>query len=401
MSRPALHQPLTGFPPWLIVAGVLTAVGPLSIDMYLPSFPSIVADLHTDAGAVQRTLAMFFVGLALGQLLYGPLSDRFGRKPPLYVGFALYAGASAFCAFAPNIHALQWGRFVQALGGCAGMVITRALIRDRCDPRGTARAMSMIILVMGLAPILAPQLGVLILRWFDWRIVFGLLTLFGLVSLLVIRFGIDETLDRRTTPRLQFSTIRCNYGALLRDRHFLAFSLCGGLGSAGMFAYIAGSPFVFMALHGVSTTTYGWIFGANAFGLIAASQINARLLAYHPPEKILACSVYVPALLGLLLLMLKLFGAVTLPMLLPILFFGISSLGFSTPNSAALALQHQGTRAGAASALMGALQLSLATLSSTAISAWVTQDELPLASMLAACWCGALVLFRIARRSAP
>ena len=298
----ALHQSFSGLPGWLILLGALTAVGSLSVDMYLPSFPAIVSTLHTDAGAVQRTLSMFFIGLALGQLVYGPLSDRFGRKPPLLFGMALYTAASLACLFAPNIYALQWGRLLQALGGCAGIIIPRATIRDRCDALSAARAFSLVMLVMGAAPILAPQLGSWVLVWFSWRAIFAVLALFGAVCLIAIIFGMEETVDRTRAPRLNFHSIFRNYYELLRDRQFLLFSLCGGFGSAAMFAYIAGSPFVLMQLYGISAHYYGWVFGANAVGLVVGSQINARLLAHHSPRKILACAVFIPLLAGAVLL---------------------------------------------------------------------------------------------------
>ncbi len=404
MPHPSSHQPtashqsFSGLPGWLILLGILTAVGSLSVDMYLPSFPAIVAMLDTDAGAVQRTLAMFFIGLGLGQLVYGPLSDRYGRKPPLLFGMALYTAASLACMFAPNIFALQWSRLLQALGGCAGIIIPRAAIRDRCDALSAARALSLVMLVMGAAPILAPQFGSWILIWFSWRAIFGVLVLFGAACLIAIYFGMEETIDRDTVPRLNFQSIFRNYRELLCDRQFLTFSLCGGFGSAGMFAYIAGSPFVLMQIYGISTHLYGWVFGANAVGLVIGSQINARLLAHHSPRTILARAVFIPFLAGAVLLGSYIGHAAGLPILLPALFFAVGSLGFITPNSTALALQHQGARAGAATALMGALQLGLATLSSTAMSVWQINAELSLATIISLCGAGALLIHRFAPR---
>lgn len=393
---PTLHQPLRGLPGWLILLGVLTAVGSLSIDMYLPSFPTIVTSLHTDVGAVQRTLSMFFIGLALGQIVYGPLSDRFGRKPPLFFGMALYTLASLICALAPDISALQWGRLLQALGGCAGMVIPRATIRDRCDAIGTARAMSLVMLVMGAAPILAPQLGSWVALWFNWRAIFGLLVVFGSGCLIAIYLGMEETVDRATAPRLNLNSILRNYLELMFDRQFLMFCLCGGFCSSAMFAYIAISPFVLMELYKIPAHFYGWIFGANAFGLIAGSQINARLLAHYSPRQILAWAVCVPVIAGATLLILRLCGIAGLPILLPALFFLVGSIGFISPNTTALALQHQGARAGAAAALLGTLQLSIVVLSSTAISLWQASSELPLATAITVCGGGALLMFAIA-----
>lgn len=393
MASAPSHQPVRGIPGWLILLGMLTAIGPLSIDMYLPSFPAIVAALNTDAGGVQRTLSTFFIGLALGQLIYGPLSDRFGRKPPLYVGLALYALAALGCALAATAPSLQFWRFIQALGGCAGMVIARAVISDRCDAAGSARALSLIMLVMGLAPILAPFIGGLILQWLGWRAIFGLLAAFGIVSLIAIHFGMTETLDRHSAAPLRGRHIARNYAELLRDRQFISYTLCGGLTQAGMFTYIAGSPFVLIELYGIPAEHYGWVFGANAFGLIAAAQINGRLVGRIAPATLLARALWAPVVFGSLMAALALSGHTGLAILLPCLFGFVASLGFISPNSTAMAMQHQRARAGAASALMGTLQLSLAALASIAISAWHADNELPLTVIMAGCGIGAWLLY--------
>lgn len=391
-------QPLSGFPRWVFVLGMLSMIAPLSIDMYLPAFPTIAAELHTDMGAVQRTLSTFFIGLAIGQLFYGPLSDRFGRKPPLYFGLTLYTGAALLCSFSTSIDALQWGRLLQALGGCSGMVIARAVVRDRCDPISTAKIMSLIMLVMGVAPILAPLLGGLILQWLHWRVIFGVLAGFGVVCLFAIYFNMEETLAPENTTSLHPALIIKNFAGLLRDRHFLTLSLCGGLAQAGMFTYIAGSPFVLIEHYGIPAQHYGWIFGSNAFALIAASQINARLLSRFSPHQLLRYALSASATLIVTLTVLSACGITSLFLLLPVLFGCAGALGFINPNSVALALQHQGARAGAASALFGTLQLSMATLASSALSYWHAQNELPLATVMACCICGSYVMLKL---SAP
>lgn len=393
-----LHQPFTGIPGWLILLGVLTAVGSLSVDMYLPSFPVIADALHTDAGSVQRTLSIFFIGLGSGQLIYGPLSDRFGRKPPLLFGMALYTLASLICMLAPSIEALQSGRLLQALGGCAGLIIPRATIRDRCDALSAARALSLVVLVMGVAPILAPLLGSVVLHWFNWRAIFGVLMLFGLFSLGAIYFGMEETVDRTLSPRLNIQSIFRNYRELICDRHFLTFSLCGSFASAGMFSYIAGSPFVLMDRYGMSAKAYAWVFGTNAVGLVISSQINARLLAYYSASKILSFAVVIPGVAGAVLLVSRLGDFACLPILLPALFMAVSSLGFIMPDSTALALQHQAARAGSATALLGAMQLGLATVASAAMSWWPVDAEVSLGAIILCCGIGALAAHRFSPR---
>lgn len=380
------------FPAWLLICASLTAIAPLSIDMYLPSFPALSADLHVDIGQVQLTLGTFLVGLALGQAFYGPISDRFGRKPPLYVGLALYALAAAGCAMARSVESLMLWRFLQALGGCAGMVMARAVIRDRLEAHESARAFSSLMLVMGLAPILAPIIGGAILTTLGWRAIFWLLTLAGVLILALVHFRMEESLPRERAAPLHPGTVAASYIELLRDREFLGYSLAAGFGQAGMFAYIAGSPFVLIELHGIDASHYGFVFGANAFGLIAMSQLNARLVQGRTLDQVLGRAVLAPCAAGLMLAAAALAGVLVLPVLLAGFFVFIGSLGCITPNASALALTHQGHRAGTASALMGTLQFSLGTVAGAAVSLWHDGTALPLAVVMAVCGVGAVAL---------
>lgn len=368
---------------WIALMGALTAIGPLSIDMYLPAFPAIAREFAA-TGRVELTLASFFTGLALGQLFYGPISDRFGRKPPLYAGLALYTLASVGASLSWQVEALIAWRFLQGLGGCAGMVIARAVVRDRCAPAEAAQAFSLLMLVMGLAPILAPLLGSQLLEVGGWRSLFLVLAGFGLLCLLLAWRGLDESLAQRL-PRLEVRKVMAAYTGLLRDRHFRGHVLASGLAFSGMFAYIAGSPFLLMELHGLDAQAYGWVFGANALGLIAASQANAYLLRRHGfgMRTLLRRGLAAAAMAGMALLAFYLLGQLHLPLLLAGLFVYVTSLGFISPNASASALAGQGHQAGTASALMGALQFLLATLAGAAIGIWHDGSALPLAAALA------------------
>ncbi|GAB3258589.1 multidrug effflux MFS transporter [Chitinimonas naiadis] len=379
-------------PPWLILLGALIGIAPLSIDMYLPSFPAIEAALGRGA---QLTLASFFIGLALGQLVYGPVSDRYGRKPPLYVGLALYVAGSLGCLFATSIEQLALLRFAQGLGGCAGMVLARAVVRDRCEPREAARAFSLLMLVMGLAPILAPLLGGWVLTVAGWQAIFGVQAGFGFACLLAVHFGLAESHDIRHAEPLQFGRVLRGYAELLGERGFLGYTLATGLAQAGMFAYIAGSPLVLIQQYGIAPQHYGWVFGSNALGLIAASQLNVRLLARTSLTTLLRRALWMPALAGTALLLISLLGQPPLPLLLLGLFLFVASLGFISPNGSAAALAGHGQRAGSASALMGALQFGLATLAGIAMAAWRTDTALPLATAMAFFGVGSLLAHRL------
>jgi len=313
MSLPSENSPTSvasGFiPGWLILLGALTALGPMSIDMYLPALPAIEQDLSAPAGTVGLTLAAFFIGMALGQLFYGPVSDRFGRKPPLYFGLALYIVASIACASANTITELIMLRFLQALGGCAGPVLARAIVRDRCSARESARAFSMLTLVMGLAPILAPVLGGWLLILMGWRWLFAALAAFGVLCLLCLHWRLAETHTPRPQEPLMLGSVLRGYGRLAINPTFLGYTLSGGLVMAGMFAYITGSPYVFIELHHLSPQQYSMVFGANASMFIGASQINAQLLKRIDLTVILRRALWIPPLACAALLLLSLSAA--------------------------------------------------------------------------------------------
>jgi DHA1 family bicyclomycin/chloramphenicol resistance-like MFS transporter len=368
-----------------LILGILSAFGPLSIDMYLPGLPSIAREFQADTSATQLTLAIFFIGLAVGQAFYGPIADRLGRKRPLLVGCALYAGASFACAYAPSIERLVVLRFVQAVGGCAGMVLSRSVVRDLFDARDAARMYSMLMLVMGLAPITAPLIGGQILIFFGWRAIFWLLGGFGLLCLALVAWGLPETLPEEQRIRAGLGQALAVYGRLLADGPFMGYALAGGLAMAGMFAYISGSPFVFIEHYGVAPAQYGWLFGINAFGLILASQLNRRLLASYAAERILAGALMVHVVSGLVLALVAAFEIGGLVGLLVPLFLCIASLGLVSPNATAIAMAPHGRTAGSASALLGTLQFSAGAGAGALVGVLYNGTALPMAGVIAAC----------------
>ncbi|ALM83868.1 multidrug effflux MFS transporter [Bordetella sp. N] len=379
--------------------GALTAIGPFSIDLYLPAFPAIAAGLGVSQGDVERTMASYLVGLAGAQIFYGPLADRYGRKPPLLVGLAIYVVASLGCALSTNIASLTLWRAAQALGSAAGIVIPRAVIRDHYDTQEAARAMSLLLLIMGLAPILAPLIGGQLLLITGWRGVFGLMLATGVILMTAILLVMQESLPPERVVPLNWQTIAGNYRALLRHRGFMAHSLAGGFGQAGLFAYIVGSPRVFIDIYGVDPQHYGFLFALNAAGLIIGSQVSARLLRRLPPQVLQQRALRTLAVASLAALLITLAGWMTLPLLMACLIGYLSSQGFVNPNSAALALADQRKRLGAASALMGTLQLSCGAVAGLCVSLWQSDTPLPLTAALAVCASLSWLSGQIARRA--
>ncbi|MNM12368.1 Bicyclomycin resistance protein [compost metagenome] len=373
----------------VLILGALSAFGPLAIDFYLPAFPAMAQAFATDEKHVQATLAAYFLGLSIGQLAYGPVADRFGRRKPLMFGVTLFTLASLACAYAPNLDTLVLARFVQALGGCAGMVLSRAIVSDKCDPVASAKVFSQLMLVMGLAPILAPMLGGVLVNVAGWQSIFLALSLFSAGCLLAVSLGLPESLPEHI-PRQPLSGALRQYLRLLADRVFVGHALTGGIAIAGMFAYIAGSPFVFIKLYGVPAEHYGWLFGTNAAGFILVAQVNARLLAKRGPAFLLARAVWLYLVAGLALLGVAALRPTQLwPLLVP-LFVCISSLGCIIPNASACAMSGQGARAGSASALMGCLQFSVAAGAAALVGLLHDGSAVPMALVISLC--GALVV---------
>ena len=368
----------------ILILGALSAFGPLAIDFYLPAFPAMALAFGTDEQHVQLTLAAYFLGLSIGQLMYGPVADRFGRRIPLLTGVGLFTVASLACAYAPNLEWLLGARFVQALGGCAGMVISRAIVSDKCDALGSAKVFSQLMLVMGLAPILAPMLGGLLVNTTGWQSIFLVLTGFSAMAAVAVALGLPESMPAHV-PRQPLSGALRQYGRLLSDPVYLGHALTGGIAIAGMFAYIAGSPFVFIKLYGVPAEHFGWLFGTNAAGFILVAQVNARLLAKRGPAFLLARTVWIYLAAGLALFAVSSLHTEQLwPLLIP-LFICIASLGCILPNASACAMNGQGARAGSASAMLGCLQFSVAAGAASLVGILYDGSAMPMAMVISLC----------------
>jgi MFS transporter, DHA1 family, multidrug resistance protein len=384
----------------VMVLGTLTAIGPLSIDMYLPGFPAVARELGTSVAAVQLTLATYLAGLAVGQLLYGPLSDRVGRRPPLMAGLVLYAAAAVACAAAPSLGFLAAARFVQALGGCAGLVVSRAVVRDHFDVKESARVYSALMLVMGAAPILAPLLGGQVLALGGWRAIFALLACVGAAMLALVAFALPESLaPAARVRRTPGETARTLAGVLAHGR-FVRLSLAGGAIQAAMFAYIAGSPYVFIELYGVPPSRFGLVFGANAVGIITSSQVNRWLAGRVGVVRALRGGVAV-ALAAYAALYLAARAHAGLAAFLPPLWVGVSCVGIVLPSATAAAMASYGAQAGSASAVLGVLQAACGAIASTAVSALADGTARPMAGVMLTCGvlAGALVVVDVVRAS--
>ncbi len=366
----------------IILLGIIAALGPLSIDLYLSGFPEIAKDLDTPINHVSLSLTAYFIGIAIGQLINGPLLDRFGRKKPILFGFALYMIAALGCAFAPDINSLIALRFVMALGGSVGMVATRAVIRDHFEHNEIARALSAIILVFGIAPVLAPSIGSFVLNVLGWRYNFVLLALYALLtSILTYYFLKDKYVpkaDVSIAPRAIFRV----YGSLFLNRQFLVYALGGCFGMMAMFAYIAGSPFVIREILAFDENQYAWIFGLVALCYIGASQVNMRLLKSSGMLELSKITSVLFALLGLGLLVQYILGIEHVYLFLINLGLFQAMLGFINPNLQGLAMEPFKNQAGAAAALLGALRMLFGTIASGYISIFHDESALPMVSLM-------------------
>jgi DHA1 family bicyclomycin/chloramphenicol resistance-like MFS transporter len=376
-----------------VVLGALTAIGPLAIDMYLPALPGIARELGVPITAVQDSLSSYFIGISLGQALYGPLSDRFGRKPALYIGLGVFVSASLGCAFTTSVTQLVVFRFLQALGGCAPLVVPRAVVRDYFDGRESVRMLSMLVLVMMLGPILAPFVGGQLLVRFGWRSVFFVLAGYGLTLLVLAGWLLPESLRPEERRRESVRAIAATYLRILGDRVYLGWVLSGGLVFAGLLAYISGSPFVYIGLFHVDPQRFGLYFGANAVGLMIASQVNRYLAGRVHPEAIVRVVLPFAVIASGTLLVDAYTGFGGFAGILVPLFCFVICHGFVGPNTTALAMSPYGTVAGSASALMGTLQFVLGAASGWLVSTFANGTAVPFAAVIAGCGLCAFVAF--------
>lgn len=378
---------------WIaFVLGALSAFGPLSIDMYLPALPKLTEELHTNTSVAQLSLTACLIGLALGQLLVGPLSDVRGRKKPLLIALILYSVASILCAYSTSIWMLIFLRFIQGATGAAGIVISRASVRDMYSGTELTKFFALLMLVNGAAPILAPIAGGQLLHFVTWRGVFFVLFVIGILMWLAVSFGLKETLPReRRSPgglKQTFST----FHLIITDRQFMGYSFSQGLVSAAMFGYISGSPFVLQDIFGVSPQMFSVIFAINGVGIIIASQLTGRLAGRVSELKLFIIGISLCAIGGVILLLVVLLDA-GLYAVIPSLFIVVSSVGMVGTTSFSLAMQNQSETAGSASAILGLLPFILGAIVAPLVGLGGSHTAVPMAIVIAGCGIGAVLVY--------
>jgi MFS transporter, DHA1 family, multidrug resistance protein len=369
----------------ILILGLLSALGPFSIDMYLPAFPAIAAGLKTTVDTVSYSLASFFIGICLGQLLCGPLLDRFGRKIPICVGLVLYTLASIGAAMSSSLEMLIVLRFFQALGGCVGMVAPRAIVRDKFPVEESARIFSLLILLLGISLILAPTVGSYVLAVLGWQYVFLVLAFIAALFLMLVIFWLPESRQPDPNFSLQPLPIVMTFRSVLKEPQFYAYALAGGVSSAGLFAYLSGSPFVFMKLYGVTEHQYGQIFALIAAGLIGSCQLNNFFLKKYSSKQLMTTLMIFQALIEGTLVMGTVMGFLGLYGTIFMIFLFLGCQGFIFPNSAALSMAPFTKEAGTASALMGALQMAMGAVSSSIVGFLNTRTAIPMTVVMAIC----------------
>ena len=377
-----------------LILGLLSAIGPFAVDMYLPALPSIGQSLGASMSAVQASLMVFFISLGMGQLVYGPLSDMLGRKAPLYFGLVLFAAGSVGCAMAPDIQTLVVLRFVQGLGASAGMVIPRAVVRDLHTGHDAARLMSLLMLVFSVSPILAPLAGSLLIESLGWRSVFWAVTVAAALGLVLLATSLRETRPAADRANSTLRSALQGYSVLLHDRHFLGLVLIGAFSLSSFFAYLANSSFVLIDHYGLSPRQYSIAFGVNAAAFIGTSQFTGKLTGRFGLPPVVKAAATGHAAVMVSLLAVNLLGFDQLPVMLALLFVGFGFLGLVIPTTAVLALDNHGRIAGTASALMGTLQFVVGAVVMATVGLFVDGTARPMLAGIAAC---AVIAFAMAQ----
>jgi len=383
----------------ILILGTLTALSPFSIDMYLPGFPAIARDLHTTTEEVARSLSSFFIGLACGQLLYGPLMDRFGRKRPLYFGLILYIVISIGCFTARSIDMLIALRAVQALGSCAAGVASIAMVRDIFPVKDNAKVFSLLILVLGASPMIAPTVGSYLTAALGWHSVFIMLMSIAVLILIAVVFALPESYKPDASYSLKPLPIINSFLGVIKVPQFYTYAIATSLAFAGLFAYVAASPSVFMEYYHVNGKTYGWIFAFLSIGFVGSSQLNSVLLRYFRSERIVVVALIGQSIVAVIFLAGSYLNWFGLYGTIAMIFLILCGVGITNPNASALSLAPFSKNAGTASSLMGTMQLGVGALSSFSVSLFKVTSTLPLAGIIMASSVIALVVLLIGRRN--
>jgi DHA1 family bicyclomycin/chloramphenicol resistance-like MFS transporter len=383
----------------ILILGSLTALGPFSIDMYLPSFPAIAADLDTTIEKVALSLSSYFIGISAGQLLYGPLLDKYGRKKPLYVGLAIYLLASFGCMAAGTVQSLIILRFVQAIGSCAAAVAAVAMVRDLFPVEENAKVFALLMLVVGASPMIAPTVGGYVTASLGWHAIFLILAIIAVVMLLTVIFFLPDAYVPDRTLSLKPGPMLASFWQVLKQPQFFTYVFTGALSFAGLFTYVAGSPLVFMQMYKVSEKTYGWIFAGLSVGFIGSSQVNSWLLKKgYTSQQIVPVALLVQVVAGFIFVVVALNGWMGLTGVLMMLFVILCCIGLISPNASALSLAPFSKNAGTASALMGALQLGIGAIASMGVGFFHALTAVPLAAIMAGTAALAALIYFSGRR---
>ncbi|MCC9070004.1 multidrug effflux MFS transporter [Flavobacterium sp. F-65] len=382
----------------ILILGSLTALGPFSIDMYLPGFSGIAKDLNTTVAKVSMSLSSYFIGISAGQLLYGPLLDRFGRKKPLFVGLMVYILASLGCVFVTDIDTFIGLRFLQAVGSCAATVASVAMVRDLFPVKDIPKVFSMLMLVVGLSPMLAPTIGGYVTSDYGWHTVFFILMCMGIVILIASQVGLPNTHKPDTSISLKPRPIITNFLRVVKEPQFFTYAFTGAVSFSGLFTYVASSPIVFMDIFKVDAKIYGWIFAFMSLSFIGASQLNSFLLRKFSSEQMIFGALITQSVISIVFLILAINNFLGLYETIGMLFIYLACLGISNPNTAGLTMAPFAKNAGSASALMGAIQLGLGAIASFAVGVFVKSSIVPMVAIMTTTTITAFIILNIGKR---
>jgi DHA1 family bicyclomycin/chloramphenicol resistance-like MFS transporter len=383
----------------VLILGSLTALGPFSIDMYLPGFPDIARALHTSTENVALSLSSYFIGISAGQLLYGPQLDKYGRKPPLYAGLALYIIASIGCYYSTSIEILIILRFIQAVGSCAAAVASITMVRDIFPVKDNAKVFALLILILGASPMLAPTIGGYVTAAFGWQIIFIILTCIAVLITLAVFFFLPESYKADPSYSLKPGPIIKGFLTVVKMPQFYTYALSGGIAFSGLFAYISSSPLVFMEVFKVSSKTYGWIFALLSVGFIGSSQVNSFMIKKYKSQQIVNAALIAMVIISAVYVLGSLQNVLGLMGTIVMIFLVLCCVGVTSPNTSALALAPFEKNAGTASSLLGAFQMCIGSVVSVGVSLFKSQSSVPMSVIMLAASSIALLVLVVGRKN--